>query len=104
MGELVQDAPVRLALHTGGQSEVFKALRRDAETRRWRNRFRVVVAGRRWGKTHDARVEHVSRALKFGPGRYWYIAPTLKAAKDIYWEDLKAIIDPTWLKDKSESE
>lgn len=59
-------------------------------------RFRVVVAGRRWGKTHLARVELVVPALKM-PGRYWYVAPTLKDAKDIFWGDLKDAIDPSWL-------
>jgi len=76
---------VRLALH-GGQQTVYRA----------RERFRVVVAGRRWGKTQLARVELIKRALG-SPGRYWYVAPTLKDAKDIFWADLKSGLDPTWL-------
>lgn len=87
------DPPARLALHPG-QAAVYRALRRVED--RWINRFRVVVAGRRWGKTHLARTELLARALTFGPGRYWYVAPTLKAAKDMFWEDLKAACDPTW--------
>jgi hypothetical protein len=55
-----------------------------------------VVAGRRWGKTHLARTELLVPALQV-KGRYWYIAPTRVAAKDIFWADLKAAIDPSWL-------
>src|SRR4029077_10915179 len=75
----------RLVLH-GGQRDVFTSP----------VRFRVVVAGRRWGKTHLARVELIVPALKH-PGRYWYVAPTLKDAKDIFWADLKDALDPSWL-------
>lgn len=75
---------VRLALHEGQQA----AFRSQA-------RFRVVVAGRRWGKTQLARAELIVRALQ-QPGRFWYVAPTLKDAKDIFWADVKEGIDPTW--------
>lgn len=75
----------RLSLHAG-QAQVF----RDQA------RFRVVVAGRRWGKTTLARIELVVPALKT-PGRYWYIAPTRVDAKDIFWADLKAAVHPSWL-------
>lgn len=75
----------RLALHRG-QAQVF------ADP----TRFRVVVAGRRWGKTQLARVELIARALR-ARGRYWYVAPTRVDAKDIFWADLKAAIDPSWL-------
>jgi hypothetical protein len=74
-----------LVLHHGQQT-IYRA----------RERFRVVVAGRRWGKTQLARVELVTRALS-GPGRYWYVAPTLKDAKDIFWADLKDALDPSWV-------
>ncbi len=84
---------VRLALHAG-QRTVFTN----------RARFRVIVAGRRWGKTHLARVELIEPAVRV-PGRYWYVAPTLKDAKDIFWGDLKDAIDWTWLAEKpNESE
>lgn len=78
--------PVRLALHAG-----------QAQCYAYPARFHVICAGRRWGKTHMARTRLISNALKLGPGRYWYVAPTLVDAKDIFWEDLKAAIDPTWL-------
>jgi hypothetical protein len=78
----------RLVLHAGQQ-----AVHRD------RTRFRVVVAGRRWGKTQLARAELIVRALA-RDGRYWYVAPTFKDAKDIFWADLKAAIDWSWLAEK----
>lgn len=84
----------RLAIHAGGQTTVFANPAR----------FRVVVAGRRWGKTQLARVELVSRALR-RKGRYWYVAPTRVDAKDIFWADLKDCLDPSWLaKPASETE
>lgn len=76
---------VRLPLHPGQQ-----AVFRDP------TRFRVVVAGRRWGKTQLALVELVVRALKQS-GRFWYVQPTLNDAKDTLWNALKATVAPSWL-------
>ena len=81
-------APVRLALHAG-QAAVYRAKRKV--------RFRVVVAGRRWGKTHLARTELIAAALEGGPGHYWYVAPDRQMAKDIMWRALKQAIDPSWM-------
>jgi hypothetical protein len=80
-----QPDPVRLALHPG-QVPVYQS----------RARFRTVVAGRRWGKTHLSRVMLIAAALKT-PGRYWYLAPTREMAKDIMWQAMKQAIDPTWM-------
>lgn len=52
------------------------------------SRFRVVVAGRRFGKTFLSTVELIRAALHGGNKNCWYIAPTYKAAKDIAWEML----------------
>jgi hypothetical protein len=76
---------VRLALHPG-QVGVYQS----------RARYRTVVAGRRWGKTHLSRVILIAAALKT-PGRYWYLAPTREMAKDIMWQALKQAIDPSWM-------
>lgn len=55
-------------------------------------RFRVVVAGRRFGKTCLAITEAIYEAQR-GPNRLiWYIAPTYRQAKDLVWEELKAAI------------
>jgi hypothetical protein len=77
--------PVRLALHPG-QVGVYQS----------KCRYRTVVAGRRWGKTHLSRVILIAAALKT-PGRYWYLAPTREMAKDIMWQAMKQAIDPSWM-------
>ena len=52
------------------------------------SRFRVLAAGRRFGKTFLACTE-LCRAA-WGPGRVaWYVAPTYKQAKWIAWKPLK---------------
>jgi hypothetical protein len=78
---------VRFSLHRGGQLDV------------WRSpaRFKVVAAGRRWGKTHLARTWLFNQAIKQGRGRYWYVAPTREDAKDIMWADLKDACRVEWL-------
>lgn len=78
---------VRFGLHPGGQTTV------------WRHpaRFKVVVSGRRWGKTLLGRTWLLNQAMRGKPGRYWYVAPTREDAKDIMWADLKAACHPEWL-------
>jgi hypothetical protein len=78
---------VRLGLHAGGQIDVWKSPARN----------KVVVAGRRWGKTLLARAWLLFHAINKGRGRYWYVAPTREDAKDIMWADLKAACHPDWL-------
>src|SRR3954452_4738763 len=52
------------------------------------HRFRVLVAGRRFGKTYLANVELLRAAS--GRGRtVWYLAPTYRQAKRIAWYRLK---------------
>ena len=53
-------------------------------------RFRILAAGRRFGKTFLAAIE-LCRAA-WAPGRkVWYVAPTYKQAKSILWRPLKEI-------------
>ena len=58
-------------------------------------RFRVLVAGRRFGKTYLALVELCRAAWKPG-SMVWYVAPTYKQAKRIAWEALKEMTRPYW--------
>jgi len=51
-------------------------------------RFRVVVAGRRFGKTFLSTVELITNAIKDRDRMCWYVAPTYKAAKEIAWDML----------------
>ena len=58
-------------------------------------RFRVLVAGRRFGKTFLSLVE-LCRAA-WSRGRLaWYVAPTYKQAKRIAWRPLKQMTQPYW--------
>jgi hypothetical protein len=58
-------------------------------------RFRVLVAGRRFGKTYLALTELVQAA--WGRGRLaWYVAPTYKQAKRIAWKPLKELTQSYW--------
>lgn len=52
------------------------------------SRFRVVVAGRRFGKTFLSTAELIRAALSAEKRNCWYIAPTYKAAKEIAWSML----------------
>ena len=60
-------------------------------------RFKVVVAGRRWGKTQYARLEIVLKALKKPNSLVWYVAPTYAMANDIMWGALLAMIPRSYL-------
>lgn len=60
------------------------------------SRFRVVVAGRRQGKTALSKIEILREAVK--PNRYiWYVAPTYRMAKQIMWFDLLDAIPRDWV-------
>jgi hypothetical protein len=59
-------------------------------------RFRVLVAGRRFGKTHLALIELLLDAAK-GPGRLgWYVGPNDRHARRIAWDRLKELTRPYW--------
>lgn len=60
------------------------------------HRYRVLVAGRRFGKTMLLVFECL-RAAGEGPGEVWYIAPTYRQAKEIMWDALKAHTPPEWI-------
>ncbi len=68
------------------------------------HRFRVVVAGRRFGKTHLAIRELAFHAKE--PGReVWYVAPSYKMAKNIVWKKLKnRLQDLNWVQKHNETE
>jgi hypothetical protein len=64
---------------------------------RSKKRFKVVVAGRRWGKTQLAKV----MLMLFARGRkrlIWYVAPSYRMAKQIMWPELIEAIPKKWLK------
>ncbi len=66
-------------------------------------RFRVLVAGRRFGKTHLALLEIARMANR--PNRLiWYIGPNDRQSKRIVWDRLKTITRPTWAKRPNETQ
>ena len=79
-----------------GQSEIMKS----------KARFKVVVCGRRFGKTMLAIIMILSAALEQPNGLYWYIAPTYRQAKNIAWRLLISRINmfPKWWRDKCKIE
>lgn len=74
------------------QMEVFK----DA------HRFRVVVAGRRWGKTQLAKTALIKYA-RIGGRLVWYVAPSYRMAKQIMWPELIASIPKKWIRKVNET-
>ena len=66
-------------------------------------RFRVLVAGRRFGKTYLALTELCQAA--WNPDRLaWYVAPTYKQAKRIAWKPLKQMTRPYWASKPNETD
>lgn len=84
-------AVVGIALHPK-QAEVFRSP----------HRFKVVVAGRRWGKTKLAAAELV-RAARAPKQLVWYVAPTYRMAKQIMWIDLLDTIPRAWIVKSNET-
>lgn len=74
------------------QMEVFKSTAR----------FKVVVAGRRWGKSQLAKISLIKFARK--PKRLiWYVAPSYRMAKQIMWPELVEAIPRQWVKKYNET-
>ena len=67
------------------------------------DRFRVVVAGRRFGKTFLSTAELLNRALSKPDQNVWYVAPTYKAAKEIAWDMLTSHIPSEYIDKTNET-
>jgi len=58
-------------------------------------RFRMVSAGRRFGKTYLAQAELLRAAN--APGKIaWYVGPNFRQAKRVVWDSLKQMSRPFW--------
>ena len=67
-------------------------------------RFRVVIAGRRFGKTHLA-IRELAYHARIPDQEIIYVAPTYKMAKNIVWRKLKnKLQDLNWIKKHNETE
>ena len=67
-------------------------------------RFRVLVAGRRFGKSYLSCIELLKAAIDRPGETYFYCAPTYRMAKDIAWKEIKKLVPKEWVKSKHESD
>ena len=76
----------------------------QAEVSASQARFRVVIAGRRWGKTYLA-IRELARVCRHPNRRAFYVAPTYRQAKQIVWDQLKyRLLDLNWVRSINESD
>jgi hypothetical protein len=69
-----------------------------------KSRFRVISAGRRFGKSFLA-INELAKFARYPGRRVLAVAPTYKQVKNIIWDELKAqLIEKNWLKKANESE
>jgi hypothetical protein len=69
-----------------------------------RKRFRVLVAGRRFGKSYLSCIELLRGAIEKPGETFFYCAPTYRMAKDIAWKALKKLVPRAWIKSKNETD
>lgn len=68
-----------------------------------KHRYRVIVAGRRWGKSQLSKISLVTEAAMKKKRLVWYVAPTYQMARGIMWDDLKSSIPRQWIKKVNET-
>jgi len=66
-------------------------------------RFRIICAGRRWGKSVLSRLIVLKWATE-KQGLYWIVSPTYKSGKMIHWRDYLKEIPRSWIAKKNEVE
>ena len=67
-------------------------------------RFRVLVTGRRFGKTYLA-INEIAKFASQRNKKVWYVAPTYRQAKSICWTELKEkLIKHKWVKSINHSD
>lgn len=84
---------MRVSLHDG-QKEVF------SDT----HKYRIINAGRQWGKSVLARIIVLDWATKIPNGKFWIISPTYVQGKQNHWLQLQKEIPDIWVKKKNEVE
>lgn len=67
------------------------------------HRFRVICAGRRWGKSVLSQLIVLQWATE-KIGTYWIVSPTYRQGKQIHWRGLQQIIPQEWIIKKNEVE
>lgn len=84
---------MKVTLHSGGQYKVATD----------KHRFKIICAGRRWGKSTLSRMIVLGWAVK-NPGLYFIVSPTYRQSKMIHWRDFQNEIPKEWIAKKNESE
>lgn len=67
-----------------------------------RARFKVVVAGRRWGKSQLSKIS-ILKYARIQNRLIWYVAPSYRMAKQIMWPELIASIPKRWIRKVNET-
>ena len=69
-----------------------------------KSRFRVLITGRRFGKTFLA-INELAKFASQSNKKVWYVAPSYRQAKSICWNDLKEqLIRHKWVKSINNSD
>ena len=66
--------------------------------------IKVVLSGRRFGKTRLMLTAGIEECLTNPGAKVFYLAPSRKQAKDIAWADLKTMVPASWLERTYESQ
>ena len=67
-------------------------------------RFRVLITGRRFGKTFLA-INELAKFARYSNKKVWYVAPSYRQAKSICWNELKdKLIKHKWVKSINNSD
>ena len=82
----------------------YRAHPRQAEVHADPHRFRVLIAGRRFGKTMTAVAEITYQALTYPKSRVWFIAPTFRQAKTTAWRVLLDLLPIEVIRKKNEQD
>lgn len=62
-----------------------------------KHRFRVVVAGRRWGKSVLSKILLITEAVAKPNRIVYYVMPTYNQARSVMWNQLRAAIPREWV-------
>jgi len=84
-------------------AHVIKLHHKQMEIAKSRARFKVVVAGRRFGKTTLARHSLIESSMEADYRLTWYVAPTYRMAKDVMWHTLLQSIPVQYITKKHET-
>ena len=68
------------------------------------SRFKVVNCGRRAGKTTLVAAKATAYAMQNNGSVVWYVAPTYRQAKQIFWEMMAQTVPPDAIEKKNETE